>query len=79
MMIAKLFKNGNSKAVRIPKEFLDSDVEMVEIKKVGKKIVITPKKSSIDELFEMIEKNKDITKDFLDERSQPLPQKRELF
>ena len=78
-MIAKLFKNGNSKAVRIPKEFLENGVELVEITKKGEQIIITPKKNSFDELFELIEKNKNITKDFLNDRNQPLPQEREIF
>ena len=78
-MTAKLFKNGNSKAVRIPKEFLDNDVELVEITKEGNKIIITPKQNSLNELFELIENNKDITNDFLNDRNQPMPQEREIF
>lgn len=78
-MVVKLFKNGNSKAVRIPKRFLEDDVELVEITKKGEQIIITPKKNSFDKLFELIEKNKDVTKDFLNDRNQPLPQKREIF
>jgi len=78
-MTAKLFKNGNSKAIRIPKEFLDDNIELVEITKEGDKIVIAPKKNTIDELFELIEQNKNITKDFLTDRNQPEPQEREIF
>jgi len=78
-MTAKLFKNGNSKAVRIPKEFLDNDIELVEITKEGNKIIITPKQNSLNELFELIENNKDITNDFLNDRNQPMPQEREIF
>jgi virulence-associated protein VagC len=78
-MITKVFKNGNSKAIRIPKNFIDDNVELVEIKKEGNKIVIIPKKNSLDELFELIEKNKEITKDFLDDRNQPLTPSKEIF
>jgi len=78
-MTAKLFKNGNSKAIRIPKNFLDNDLELVEITKEGHKIIITPKQNPVDELFELIENNKDITNDFLNDRNQPLPQEREIF
>ncbi len=78
-MTAKLFKNGNSKAIRIPKEFLDDNTELVEITKEGNKIVITPKKNTIDELFELIEQNKNITKGFLTDRNQPKLQEREIF
>ena len=78
-MTAKLFKNGNSKAVRIPKDFLEDDVEIVEIYKRGKEIVITPKKGTLEELFNIIQKNKEITKGFMNNREQPLPQQREIF
>ena len=78
-MIVKIFDNGNSKAIRIPKKFLDKDVELVEIEKIGNKIIITPKKNSIDELFKLIEQNRDITEDFLKDRNQPLPEEREIF
>jgi virulence-associated protein VagC len=77
-MVAKIFKSGNSKAIRIPKGVLEG-VDMVELTIKKDKIIITSKKSSIDELFELIEQNKDVTKDFLDDRDQPLPQERELF
>jgi len=78
-MTAKLFKNGNSKAVRIPKGFIDCDIELVEIKKDKDKIIIIPQKTKLDMLFKAIEENADITSDFLKERNQPLPQQRELF
>jgi antitoxin VapB len=78
-MTIKVFKNGNSKAIRIPKNFLDNDIDLVEITKEGNKIIITPKKNSLDELFELIENNKKITADFLDDRNQPLPQERGIF
>jgi antitoxin VapB len=78
-MTVKLFKNGNSKAVRIPKEYLDSNTELVEITKEGNKIIITPKKNTLDELFELIEKSKDVTNDFLIDRNQPKTQEREIF
>jgi antitoxin VapB len=77
-MVAKVFKSGNSKAIRIPKGVLEG-VDMVELTIKNDNIIITPKKSSLDELFEVIEQNKEITKDFLDDRNQPLPQERELF
>jgi len=41
--IAKVFKNGRSQAVRIPKEFrLDTDEVLIERK--GKKLILTPRK-----------------------------------
>jgi antitoxin VapB len=40
--VAKVFKNGRSQAVRIPKEFrLDTDEVLIERK--GKQLVLTPR------------------------------------
>jgi virulence-associated protein VagC len=71
-MITKVFKIGNFKAIQIPKGVLEG-VDMVELTIKNDKIIITPKKSSLNELFELIEQNREITKDFLDDRDQPLP------
>lgn len=43
MKIAKIFRSGNSQAVRLPKEFRVSDDE-VFIKKAGDTIMLIPKK-----------------------------------
>ena len=43
--VAKLFKNGRTQAVRIPKEFRFEGTE-VYIEKDGDKDVLTPKKTS---------------------------------
>jgi len=42
MKIAKVFTQGNSQAVRLPKEFRVTDDELL-IKKSGDSIVLTPK------------------------------------
>lgn len=40
--VAKIFKNGRSQAVRIPKEFrVDTDEVLIERK--GKKLILTPR------------------------------------
>lgn len=50
--VAKLFKNGRSQAVRIPKDFRFEGSE-VYIEKDGDKVVLSPKKkSSWREFFE---------------------------
>lgn len=41
--VAKVFKNGRSQAVRIPKEFR-LDVDEVLIERKGKKLILTPRK-----------------------------------
>ncbi len=43
MKTAKIFRSGNSQAVRLPKEFRVSDDE-VFIKKAGETIMLIPKK-----------------------------------
>ena len=50
--VAKLFKNGRSQAVRIPKEFRFEGSE-VYVEKDGDRVVLSPKaKSSWREFFE---------------------------
>jgi antitoxin VapB len=44
MKTAKVFKQGNSQAVRLPKEFHVAETELL-IKKSGDSIVLTPKKT----------------------------------
>jgi len=76
-ILAKVFKNGRSQAIRIPKEFrVDSDE--VYIEKVGDSLIIKPKyKDKWDSFFEKLE-NID-SKDFLLDRNEPKIQDRELF
>lgn len=45
MKVAKVFKQGNSQAVRLPKEFRVSEPEMF-IRKSGETLILTPKKSA---------------------------------
>ena len=67
MKTAKLFKNGQSQAVRLPKEFRMSGKE-VYIKKQGDTIVLLPKEKSWGILFESLNH---FSKDFKIERNQP--------
>ena len=67
MKTAKLFKNGQSQAVRLPKEFRMAGSE-VYIKKLGEAIVLLPKEKSWDPLFESLNH---FEKDFKIERNQP--------
>ena len=75
--IAKVFKNGRSQAIRIPKEYrVDSDE--VYIEKVGDSLVIRPKKKDKWESF--FDKLKEVdTKDFMKDREQLPIQDREIF
>ena len=76
-MLAKVFQNGRSQAIRIPKEFR-VDTDEVFIEKVGNTLVIKPKKNDKWDMF-FNELNNVDTKEFLEERIQPPLQVRELF
>jgi antitoxin VapB len=53
-MITKVFKSGNSQAIRIPQEFQISDKE-VEILKRGDELVIRPvRKQSAAIIFDLL-------------------------
>ncbi len=66
METAKLFRNGRSQAVRLPKEFRFEGDE-VNIKRVGNGVLLLPMKDSWDSLFQSLEKFSD---DFMEDRSQ---------
>ena len=73
MKTTKVFKSGNSQAVRIPKEFHIDDEE-VEIRRKGRAIVLEPRKRSWASLFESLGK---FTDDFMaGGRNQPPVQRR---
>jgi antitoxin VapB len=68
MKTAKLFKNGESQAVRLPKEFRFAGDE-VFIKRVGSAVVLLPKAKSWDTLIESLAK---FPADFMRDREQPV-------
>lgn len=71
---AKLFMNGQSQAVRLPKEFRFTDIEEVFIKKVGDTLVLSAKKAGWNDFFNSLSEFSD---DFMNERNQPAVQERE--
>ena len=74
MHTAKLFKNGNSQAIRLPKEFRFSG-KVVKIKHQGKGILIEPVETNFKLLFEALDLFPD---DFMKNgRKQPAFQERE--
>jgi len=75
MKTAKLFRNGQSQAVRLPKEFRFQD-DYVFIKKSGNAVILIPAKNSWDSLIASLDK---FTDDFMGERRLPKIQKRERF
>jgi antitoxin VapB len=50
---AKLFINGRSQAVRIPKDFAFAGVDAVHIEKRGSSLVLTPARSTWESLAEL--------------------------
>jgi antitoxin VapB len=76
METAKLFQNGNSQAVRLPKEFRMPG-DRVKISQRGKQIILEPLETTWDALFEALH---DFPEDFMEEgRNQPAMQKREVL
>ena len=76
MDTAKIFKSGNSQAVRLPKEY-QFDVKEVEICRRGDEIILRKKPQNMAKVFELLT---GISDDFMENgRQQPPAQERETF
>jgi antitoxin VapB len=75
MQQAKLFQNGQSQAVRLPKEFR-FEGDKVSIKRMGRAVILLPADNPWDILFEATQ---EFSADFMEERVQPPLQEREHF
>lgn len=76
MDYARIFKSGNSQAVRLPKEFR-FDVAQVEIFRRGDEIVLRERTTNALALFDMLSS---LPEDFMkDGRNDTFPQDRESF
>ena len=73
MKTAKLFQNGRSQAVRLPKEFRFRGTEVL-IKKMGNTVLLIPVQDSWQTLFDSLSQ---FSEDFLASRDQPEQQLRE--
>ena len=72
---AKVFMNGQSQAIRLPKEYR-FDSNTVYINKIGNSVVIMP----VDDPWRnMVEACGEFTDDFMESRDQPDPQDRDWF
>jgi len=70
--IAKIFKNGRSQAVRLPKDYRFKGQE-VYVKKINDLVILIPK----DSAWKVLESGVNyFTDDFLSDRNQPAIQKR---
>ena len=65
MDTAKLFQNGQSQAVRLPKKYRLSG-DRVLIKQVGNAVLLLPEQDSWNTLFDSLEQ---FSADFMDARS----------
>lgn len=78
---AKLFKNGNSQAVRLPKEFRFEGDE-VYIRKVGKKIILEPKPTReewLRKVKKFFESPVEVSDDFMAHREKIKLRKKDVF
>jgi antitoxin VapB len=74
METAKLFQNGQSQAVRLPKKYRFPG-DKVLIRRIGNAVVLSPYQDAWETLFESLEQFSD---DFMsEERQQPESQERE--
>ena len=73
MDTAKIFKNGKSQAIRLPKEYRFRGSK-VYLKQVGNAVVLIPEQDSWQTLIESLAQFSD---DFMTERQQPSAQERE--
>ena len=55
MMMAKVFENGRSQAVRLPKEYRFKDDEVI-VNKVGDVVILVPKSAKWDTFMKAVDK-----------------------
>ncbi|NKB24670.1 MAG: AbrB/MazE/SpoVT family DNA-binding domain-containing protein [Kiritimatiellae bacterium] len=75
MKTAKLFKNGQSQAVRLPKEFR-FEGNSVFINRIGNYVVLVPQNDSWKSMFDA---TKEFSNDFMADRDQGKQAEREGF
>ena len=76
MNTAKIFKSGNSQAVRLPKEF-QFDTPEVQIFRRGDEVVLKKTPRNLSRVFEILT---ELSDDFMENgRQQPALQERETF
>jgi len=76
--IAKLFRNGNSQAVRLPQEMRFKG-DRVRVRQVGDTVVLEPVVTDVKEWLDDLQSHP-LSRDFMAEgRSQPPAPNRDLF
>ena len=77
METAKLFQNGKSQAVRLPKEFRFGSSDRVYIKRIGNAVVLLPYQTPWETLLDSLNL---FSADFMSERNQlPVQNREEAF
>jgi len=74
--VAKLFRNGRSQAVRLPREFRFEGTE-VNIRRDPRtgEVILSPRRRSLEELFARLDELQ-VPVDFMSDRQDTPPQKR---
>ena len=67
MKTAKLFNNGRSQAVRLPKQFKFQGTE-VYIKRIGRNVLLIPKDEPWESFIKSLD---DFSADFMEDRREP--------
>jgi antitoxin VapB len=75
---AKLFRNGNSQAVRLPREMRFKG-DRVRVRKVGDTVVLEPIITDVDEWFAEIDRHALVDGFESDWRNQPKAPRRKIF
>lgn len=76
MITTKIFKSGNSLAVRLPKELCFNESEEVEMFKRGDEIVIRHKSINLSAVFDLLT---DMPEDYMSgKREDPQPEERDF-
>ena len=72
---AKIFMNGRSQAVRLPKDFR-FDCDEVFVRRQGDDIILSPGKRTWDDFFDQ---ESAFDKEFMSDREQSPPQDRDFY
>jgi antitoxin VapB len=76
---AKLFRNGRSQAVRLPSEFrFESSEVFIRRDPATGDVILSRRPESWDSFFELADQS-DVPENFLADRGDTKPQKRDLF
>ena len=77
--VAKLFRNGRSQAVRLPREFRfeGTEVSVRRDPKTGD-VILSPHRKSLKEFFELLDRLGPV-EDFMKDRRDPPQKRKRLF